>query len=80
MLTMKTLNLTNKKYNLPQIFEKLPSNKLVDDLMKLGFFSIFWYDFRSFLETMDFLRVMANRIGRTFNMFGATGAVALDIS
>lgn len=29
---------------------------------------------------MDLLTVMGNRIGGAFNKFGATGAVALDVS
>ena len=46
----------------------------------MAFFSDFQYGFRSSRSTADFLRVVSDRIARTFNRFGATRAVALDIS
>ena len=42
--------------------------------------SDFQYGSRSSRSTADLLTVVSDRIGRTFNMSGATRAVALDIS
>ena len=43
-------------------------------------FSDFQYAFRSSQSTVDLLTVVSDRIARAFNKFGATQAVALDIS
>ena len=43
-------------------------------------FSDFQYGFRSSTSTADLLTVVSDRIGRAFNMSGATRVVALDIS
>ena len=43
-------------------------------------FSYFQYCARSFRSTADLLTVVSDRIARAFNGFGATKAVALDIS
>ena len=42
--------------------------------------SDFQYGSRSSRSTADLLTVVSDRIGKTFNMSGATRAVALDIS
>ena len=62
-----------------KVFEKLVNNRIVDHLKKCGLFSDFQYGFRSSRSTADLLTVVSNRIGRAFNRFGATRAVALDI-
>ena len=46
----------------------------------MAFFSDFQYGFRSSRSTADLLTVVSHRIARAFNRFGATRAVALDIS
>ena len=43
-------------------------------------FSDFQFSFRSSRSTADLLAVVSDRIARAFNSFGATRAVALDIS
>ena len=43
-------------------------------------FSDFQYGFRSSRSTADLLTVVSDRIARAFNSYGATRAVALDIS
>ena len=43
-------------------------------------FCHFQYSFRSSQSTADLLTVAPDRIARAFSRFGATGAVALDIS
>ena len=63
-----------------KVFEKLVNNRIVDHLEKLGLFSDFQYGFRSSRSTADLLTVVSDRIARAFNRFGATRAVALDIS
>ena len=63
-----------------KVFEKLVNNSIVDQLEKCGLFSDFQYGFRSSQSTADLLTVESDRIGRTFNMSGATRAVTLDIS
>ena len=60
--------------------EKLVNNRIVDHLEKCGLFSDFQYGFRSSRSTADLLTVVSDRIARAFNRFGATRAVALDIS
>ena len=63
-----------------KIFEKLANNGIVDHLEKCGLFPDFQYGLRSSRSTADLLTVLSDRIGRTFNRFGATRAVARDIS
>ena len=64
-----------------KVFEKLVNNTIVDHLGKCGLFSDFQYGFRSPWSTTDLLTVVSDRIiARAFNMSGATGTVALDIS
>ena len=63
-----------------KVFEKLVNNRIVDHLEKCGLFSDFQYGFRSSRSTADLLTVVSDRIARAFNRFGATQAVALDIS
>ena len=63
-----------------KVFEKLANNRLVDHLEKCDFFSDFQYAFRSSRLTADLLRVVSDRIARTFNRIRATQAVTLDIS
>ena len=40
-----------------KVFEKLINNRIVDHLMKCGFFSHFQYGFRSSQSTADFLQL-----------------------
>ena len=63
-----------------KVFEKLVNNWIVDHLEKCGLFSHFQYGFRSSRSTADILTVVSDRIVKAFNRFGATRAVALDIS
>ena len=63
-----------------KVFEKLVNNTIVDHLEKCGLFSGFQYGFRSSQSTTDLLTVVSDRINRAFKRFGATRAVALDIS
>ena len=63
-----------------KFFEKLVNNRIVDSLGKYGLFSDFQYGFRSSRSTADLLTVVPDRIARAFNRYGATRAVALDIS
>ena len=63
-----------------KVFEKLVNNRIVDHLEKCGLFSDFQYGFRSSQSTTDLLTVVFDRIGRACNRYGATQAVALDIS
>ena len=63
-----------------KVFVKLVNNRIVDHLEKCGLFSDFQYGFRSSKSTADLLTVVSDRIARAFNRFGATRAVALDIS
>ena len=56
--------------------EKLVNNRLE----KCGLFSDFLYGFRSSQSTADLLTVVADRIARAFNSFGATRIVTLNIS
>ena len=63
-----------------KVFEKLVNNRTVDHLEKFGLFSDFQYGSRSSRSTADLLTVVSDRIARAFNRFGATQAVALDIS
>ena len=48
--------------------------------MKCDLFSDLQYGFKSCRSTADLLIVVSNRITRAFNRFGATRAVAIDIS
>ena len=63
-----------------KFFEKTVNNKIVDHLEKCCLFSDFQYGFRSSRSTADLLTIVSDRIARAFNRFGATRAVALDIS
>ena len=63
-----------------KVFEKLVNNRIVDHLEKCGLFPDFQYGFRSSRSTADLLTVVSDRIAMAFNRFGATQAVALDIS
>ena len=63
-----------------KVFEKLVTNRIVDHLEKCGLFSDFQYGFRSSRSTVDLLTVLCDKVARAFNRFGATRAVALDIS
>ena len=63
-----------------KVFEKLINNRIVHHLEKRVLFSDFQYGFRSSRSTVDLLAVVSDRIARSFNRSGATGAVALDIS
>ena len=63
-----------------KVFEKLVNNRIVDHLEKCGLFSDFQYGFRSSRSTADLLTVVSDRIARAFNRFGASLAVALNIS
>ena len=60
-----------------KVLEKLANNRTVDYLAS---FSDFQYGFRSFRSTVDLLTVVSDRIVRALNRYGATPAVALDIS
>ena len=63
-----------------KVFEKLANNRIVDHLENCGLFSDFQYGFRSSQLTANLLTVVSDRIARAFSRFGATRAVALDIS
>ena len=63
-----------------KVFEKLVNNRIVDHLEKCDLFSDFQYGFRSSRSTADLLKVVSDRIARAFNRYGATRAVALDLS
>ena len=63
-----------------KFFEKTVNNKIVDHLEKCCLFSDFQYGCRSSRSTADLLTIVSDRIVRAFNRFGATRAVALDIS
>ena len=56
------------------------NNRVVDHLEKCGIFSDFQYGFRTSRSTEDLFTVVSDKIARAFNRFGATRAVALDIS
>lgn len=57
-----------------KIFEKLSNNKLFDHLRKFVLFSDFQYRFRRSRSPVDVLTVLAKRIARVSNMFGASKA------
>ena len=63
-----------------KFFAKLVNNRIVNHIKKCDLFSDFQYSFRSSWSTADLLTVVSDRIARTFNRFGVTRAVALDIS
>ena len=63
-----------------KVFEKFVNNRLLDHLKKSGLFSDFKYDFRSSWSTANLLTVASDRIAGAFNRYGATQAIALDIS
>ena len=78
--TAKNYYLVSLLFEVSKIFERLVSNRLVDQLEKCGLFSDFENGFRSSQSTADLLTVVSDRIARAFNRSGATQAVALDIS
>ena len=53
---------------------------LVHHIEKCGLFSDLQCGFRSFQSTADLLKMVSDRIARTFNRSGASRAVTLDIS
>ena len=55
-------------------------NRIVDHLENCGLFSDFQYGLRSSRSTSDLLTVVSDKIARAFNRFGASQAVAVDIS
>ena len=63
-----------------KVFETLVNIRIVDHLEKCCLFCHFQYDFRSSRSNADLLTVVNDRIARTFNRYGATRSVALDIS
>ena len=63
-----------------KVFEKFVDDSIVDHLEKCGLFLDFQYGFRSSRSTADLLTIASDRIGRSFNRFGFTRAVALVIS
>ena len=63
-----------------KVFEKFVNNRIIDHLEKCGLFSDFQYGFRSSRSLADSLTVVSDRSTRAFNRYGATRAVALDIS
>ena len=65
---------------LSEVFEKLVNNRIVDHLEKCRLFSDFQYGFKSYWSTADLLTFVSDRIATAFNSYGATWAVALDIS
>ena len=75
---------TTKNYRLlpvvSKVFEKLVNNRFVDHVKKCGLFSDFQYGFRTSRSIADLLTVVSDRIATTFNRFGATLAVALNVS
>ena len=60
------------------MFEKHVTDKHVDHLEKCGLFSDFQYNFRSTWSTANPLKVVFERIARTFDRSRATWAVAFD--
>ena len=74
---------TTKNYHpvslLSEVFEKLVTDSIVDQLEKCDLFSDFQYGFRSSWSTADLLIVVSDKIPGAFNRSGATRAVALDI-
>ena len=61
-----------------KVFEKLLTTRIVDYLEKSGLFSNFQCGFRSSRSTADLLKVVSDRIARTFNRSRASQDVALD--
>ena len=61
-----------------KVFEKLVSNRIVDQLKKCGLFSDFQYGFRPSRSTADLLTVVSDRIAK--DRSGAIRAVALNMS
>ena len=56
------------------------TSRIVDHLENCGLFSDFQYGFKSSQSTADLLTVVSDRVAGAFNRYGATLAVALDIS
>ena len=76
----KNYRLVSPLFVVSKVFEKLVNNRIVDHLENCGLCLDFQYGFRSSRSTADLLTVVSDRIARAFNRFGATRAVALDIS
>ena len=79
-LLLKTTGLLVFFLWLVKSLKKLVNNRIVDHLENCGLFSDFQYGFSSSRSTADLLTVVSDRIAKAFNRFGATRAVALDIS
>ena len=58
-----------------EIFEKLVNKRIVDHIEKYGLWSDFQYGYRSSQSIADLLKVVSDRIARTFST-----SVSLDIS
>ena len=58
------------------VFEKIAKNRLLDHLKKYDLFSDFQYGFRSSQATAELLKVVSDRVAKTFNWPGFTQAVA----
>ena len=58
-----------------EIFEKLVNKRIVDHIEKYGLLSDFQYGYRSSQSIADLLKVVFDRIARTFS-----ASVSLDIS
>ena len=58
-----------------EIFEKLVNKRIVDHIEKYGLLSDFQYGYRSSQSIADLLKVVSDRIARTFST-----SVSLDIS
>ena len=63
-----------------EVFEKLVNDRIIDYLEEYGHLYAFQYGFKPSWSTADLLTVVSDRTGRSFNRFGATQAVAFDIS
>ena len=70
--TAKNYYLVSLLFEVSKIFERLVSNRLVDQLEKCGLFSDFENGFRSSQSTADLLTVVSDRIARAFNGSAAT--------
>ena len=79
-LLLKTTTLLVLLSVVSKVFDKVVNNRTVDHLKKCCLFSDFQYGLSSSRSTADLLTVVSNRIARAFYRYGATRAVALDIS
>ena len=79
--TAKTYHPVSLLSVVSKVFKKPVNNRIVDHLEeKCSLFPDFQYGFRSSQSPADLLTVVSDRIARIFNRFGATQALALDIS